>query len=99
MSTDVDEDNSFTFGNVSGIDGSPAGENSTPVNVSFNRPKCSVKPASEARSTTSRLAENAVDRERRQGRSDVDRDRGRSKLRFRRHELGRRRREQRRDCR
>ena len=37
MSTDVDEDNSFTFGNVSGIDGSPAGENSTPVNVSFNR--------------------------------------------------------------
>ena len=39
MSTDIDEDNSFTFGNVSGIDASPAGENSTRVNVSFNRLK------------------------------------------------------------
>ena len=37
MSTDVDEDNSFTFGNVSGIDASSAGENCKPINVSFNR--------------------------------------------------------------
>ena len=36
MSTDVDKDNSFTFGNVSGIEASPTGVNCTPVNVSFN---------------------------------------------------------------
>ena len=36
MSADVDEDNSFTFGNVSGIEASPAGVDCTPVNVSFN---------------------------------------------------------------
>ena len=36
MSTDVDEDNSFTFGDVSGIEASPAGVDCTPVSVSFN---------------------------------------------------------------
>ena len=36
MSTDVDEDNSFTFGNESGIEASPAGVDCTPANVSFN---------------------------------------------------------------
>ena len=37
MSADVDEDNSFTFGNVSGIEASPVGVDCTPVNVSFYR--------------------------------------------------------------
>ena len=87
MSTDVDEDNSFTFGNVSGIEASPAGVDCTPVNVSFYRTNQVLKRISEACSTTPGLAENAVHRERRQGRSDVDRSRRSPKLRFRRFEL------------